>query len=192
MASLIATLKPAAIVETGTYLGTTTEWLAAFQYPVFTIESDPENHGYATQRLAHTPNVSVIHGDSRTALLSLVEANLAAWADQTVLFYLDAHWNDDLPLLGELDIIFGRLQKAIVVIDDFEVPDDPDYGFDIYETGESLSLNLLRQALEQHHLRIQYPRLRAVEETGQRRGCAVLSRVEERRMIELVNTQMLR
>ncbi len=192
MASLIANLKPEAIVETGTYLGTTTEWLAAFQYPVFTIESDAENYGYATQRLAATPNVNVIHGDSRTALLSLVEANVTAWAEHTVLFYLDAHWNDDLPLLGELDVIFGRLEKAIVVIDDFEVPDDPDYEFDTYDTTGSLSQKLIGQTLEKHNLLIRYPRLRAVHETGRRRGCAVLSRANEGRVIDLVNNEVLR
>jgi len=42
-AELVHKIEPKAIVETGTYLGTTTEWLAAFQLPVFTCEADPEN-----------------------------------------------------------------------------------------------------------------------------------------------------
>ena len=45
VAELILKLDPVALVETGTYLGTTTEWLSAFQLPVFTCEASAENFG---------------------------------------------------------------------------------------------------------------------------------------------------
>jgi hypothetical protein len=44
------------------------------------------------------------------------------WARNHSLFvYLDAHWNDDLPLAEELEIVFGACPNAIVMIDDFNV-----------------------------------------------------------------------
>src|SRR5207244_9216245 len=40
-----------AIVETGTFRGTTTEFFAKSNLPVYSVEIDPRAHGYAVQRL---------------------------------------------------------------------------------------------------------------------------------------------
>ena len=71
----------------------------------------------------------------------------------TVFFYLDAHWNDDLPLADEIDIIFSRCPWAVVMIDDFEVPSDPGYQFDDYGPGKALVLGYIRPAVLAHELR---------------------------------------
>jgi hypothetical protein len=47
--------------------------------------------------------------------------------DSPLFFYLDAHWNEDLPLAEEIDLIFSRSPCAVVMIDDFEVPGDPGF-----------------------------------------------------------------
>src|SRR5690242_14042837 len=44
---LLASMQPAAIVETGTYRGTTTKFFAEFGVPVHTVDMDPRLHAFA-------------------------------------------------------------------------------------------------------------------------------------------------
>jgi hypothetical protein len=46
------------------------------------------------------------------------------------LFYLDAHWEEYLPLRDELQLIYNNFPRAVVLVDDFKVDDDLGYGFD--------------------------------------------------------------
>lgn len=172
-AELVHKTAPKAIVETGTYLGTTTEWLAAFQLPVFTCEAHPENYGFSRARLAATPNVRLVRADSRPFLAQLFAGPLR---DGPNLFYLDAHWNADLPLAEELEIIFGRAPDSVVVIDDFEVPGDPGYAFDDYGAGKALNADYISGIVERFGLEAHYPATPSAFETGAVRGCVVLAR----------------
>jgi predicted O-methyltransferase YrrM len=171
-AELVHKTAPKAIVETGTYLGTTTEWLAAFQLPVFTCEAHRENYGFAKARLQATPNVRVVQADSRAFLTRLLGSPLGAGPN---LFYLDAHWNADLPLAEELEIIFGRAPESVVVIDDFEVPGDPGYRFDDYGVGKALTAAYISGTAERFKLHAYYPTTPSSCETGAVRGCVVLA-----------------
>jgi hypothetical protein len=91
-----------------------------------------------------------------------------------LLFYLDAHWNSDLPLAAEIDLIFSLSQKATVLVDDFEVPDDPGYGFDSYGSDLALNASYIDLAVREHQLAMYYPSTPSCAETGMRRGCVVL------------------
>jgi hypothetical protein len=173
-AALVERLQPAAIIETGSYLGTTTEWMAAFQVPVFTCESSEEDFGFAQARLSPIPNVTVTLGDSREFLCSLLEGPLLNARQEVIVFYLDAHWNADLPLAEEVDLVFSSCPKAAVLIDDFEVPDDPAYGFDTYGPNLTLNASYIGAAVREHGLATFYPSTPASAETGMRRGCVVL------------------
>ena len=62
------------------------------------------------------------------------------------LFYLDAHWEDRLPLREEAELAVGSFSKAVLMIDDFEVPGDPSYAFDDYGPGKRLCLDYLLSA----------------------------------------------
>jgi hypothetical protein len=174
VAEIIIHIKPAAIVETGTYLGTTTEWLSAFQIPVYTCEASAENFGFSSSRLRFLSNVQIINSDSRDALKSLKYGPLAS--EGPILFYLDAHWNEDLPLDNELGIIFSSWQQAVVLIDDFQVHDDPGYGFDDYGPGKRLTLDYVADKILSFGLAAYYPRSASNEETGEKRGCIVLAK----------------
>ena len=173
-ASLVGTLDPFAIVETGTYLGTTTEWLSAFQIPVFTVEIDPENYGYSKSRLALLPKVHLSLTDSRSGLKRIIADVLPRYRNHCVIFYLDAHWGADLPLADEIEIIFDAMPNAVVMIDDFEVPWDIGYGYDNYGPGKSLNFSYIKNIAENFNLRHFYPSALSDDETGAKRGCVVL------------------
>ena len=187
---LIANTRPHAIVETGTFLGTTTELMSQTGLPVFTIELHPRNYGFARARFWRKRNVNLLHGDSRTGLRRLFDGALHPLSDLTVFFYLDAHWNDDLPLAEEIDIVFSRCPSAIVMIDDFEVPCDAGYGYDDYGPGKALVSGYIRPVISAHQLRAFYPSTPSVADypstpmaaaglaaAGRlRRGCVVLAK----------------
>jgi hypothetical protein len=175
--ALIRQLKPAAIVETGTYLGTTTELMAETGLPVFTVEAHPRSYGFAWARLRRQRNVTLLHADSRAALRSLFDGPLRGFADRTLFFYLDAHWNDDLPLAEEIDIIFTHCPAAVVMVDDFRVPWDADYSYDDYGPEKALTDTYISSAVVTLGLCAHYPSTPARIESGHRRGCVVLSNV---------------
>lgn len=91
-----------------------------------------------------------------------------------MFFYLDAHWQDDVPLAEELELIAASWSDPVIMIDDFQVPDDQGYGFDSYRNGLSLTLDYLPLA-KLPPLRLFWPGAAASEETGHRRGCVVLA-----------------
>ena len=154
---IIARAQPHAIVETGTFLGVTTELMAQTQLPVFSIELYPRSYGFARARFWRARNVKLLQGDSRTGLRRLFDGPLRPLCGLTVFFYLDAHWNDDLPLADEVDMVFKRCPNAVVMIDDFEVPSDAGYGYDDYGPGKALISGYIRPVILAHQLRAFYP-----------------------------------
>ncbi|MCX7140579.1 MAG: hypothetical protein NT123_05635 [Proteobacteria bacterium] len=172
VASLISKLRFNAVVETGTYRATSTEYFADLcTGHVFTIEISKRYYGYSTMRLLLRRNVTILHGDSRSALRSLTkEPRLSGCR---VFFYLDSHWDTDLPLAEELQLVFTYWPHAVVLIDDFQVPDDPGYGFDCYGAGNALTLGYARVAIEQFGLEVFFPAAHSSEETGAKRGCVL-------------------
>lgn len=176
--ALLDRVAPDAIVETGTYLGTTTEFMADTGLPIFTIEAHPRYYGFARARLWRRRNIRLLHGDSRAVLCELFEKSQSGLSGRTVLCYLDAHWNDDLPLAEELDIIFARCPAAIVMVDDFEVPFDSGYGYDDYGTGKALNFAYIASTVSTHRLQAFYPSIPSIYEGGMCRGCVVLAKRE--------------
>ena len=157
------------VIETGTFRGTTTEFLSAvFGSPVVTIESDQRSFAYASDRLQALSDVDVRLGDSRAILHELAAE---ATPLETTFFYLDAHWNDDLPLSEELLLIDSAWRRAVVMVDDFRVVGDDGYGFDDYGNGKRLSAEIIPPLSGWSTF---YPALSSSYETGMRRGCCVL------------------
>ncbi len=171
------------IVETGTFRGTTTEYLQEQSgLPVYTVEIQPRKYGFAKARFFFNKMVQVSWGDSRGFLQALARQDIDPGAP--VFFYLDAHWGADLPLNEELDIVFERWPGAIVMVDDFRVPDDDGYGYDDYGDGKILEPEYLTRA-RHGNLAQFYPATPSAQETGKRRGCVVLAR--EPQLIENIS-----
>jgi hypothetical protein len=176
VAELIVKTQSVALFETGTYLGATTEWLAAFQLPIYTCELSSRYFGFSKERLRRIENVHILNIDSRTALRNTLGGPLMSMREQPIFFYLDAHWNSDLPLAEEIDIIFSSAPSAIVLVDDFEVPGDPGYGFDDYGGNSALNWNYISNLVELYALEAFFPSTPSELETGARRGCVILAK----------------
>ena len=119
-------------------------------------------------------NIKLRQGESRVELKKLFEGPLDSLRNSPLFFYLDAHWNADLPLAEEIDIIFCRSPNAVVMIDDFEVPNDPGFAYDDYGPGKALNAEYVAPLVEAYDLAIFYPSALSHEETGLKRGCAIL------------------
>jgi predicted O-methyltransferase YrrM len=170
--SLAREFSPRLVVETGTYRGETTAFLADVTgAPTYSVEAVSRYHHYAVWRLSGRSEVRLYKGDSRLFLEGLgTDERLA---NRLALFYLDAHWSEDLPLAEELRTIAAKWPDAIVLIDDFQVPGDPGYGFDDYGPGRRLAEEILPSAI--HSWIRLYPAAPSQAETGARRGCVVLA-----------------
>src|SRR4051812_28068411 len=132
---LLREFGPDALVETGTFLGFTTRYLAEQGLPVFTVENSPGYFNLSRASLRNTENVEMMLGDSADGLRKLAERR----PFERPLFYLDAHWDDRLPLADELSCIGETWDEALVLIDDFKVPGHPGYGYDTYN-GAALEI----------------------------------------------------
>ena len=168
---VFAATQPSAIIETGTFIGCTTKFFADFGVPVHSVEADEGVLAVArfnTRRIRD--KVTFALSDSRSFLRQL--ATDRQLTQSRVFFYLDAHWNADLPLADEINIIFDSFREAVIMIDDFQVPGES-YAYDDYGPGAALDSTYL-DAMTRTDMTRFYPSLPATEETGARRGCVVL------------------
>jgi hypothetical protein len=160
-----------AIVETGTFRGSTTDFFATFGPPVYSVEVNPRHAAFASMRLAKKRDrVHLFEGSSPTFLRGLTTD--PAFPRSNVFFYLDAHWFEHLPLAEELEIIYGAWPDAVVMVDDFKVP-GTSYAYDDYGPGKALTPEYL-EPLRHLGLVSYFPAAAAEQETGLRRGSVVL------------------
>jgi hypothetical protein len=113
-------------VETGTYLGDTTKYLATNfqQNKVITLEPDERIYRFTAYRLRKFKNVEFINGSSE-----LEFDNVLSKLQGSVNFWLDGHFSGDItfkgnllsPVIKELEIIqkhITKVKKVCVLIDD--------------------------------------------------------------------------
>jgi len=115
-------------VETGTYLGLSTEYLADISKIVYSIEPSNKYYELSKERLSSKKNVKLFHGTSEDCLGDLLET-----IDTTnISFWLDGHFSagdtfkglNHSPVLQELDLIKNNLtkfKKINILIDDFRI-----------------------------------------------------------------------
>lgn len=123
-------------VETGTYVGTTTEFLAGNYSYVHTIEPQKEYFDKAIKKFSDK-NVAVHHGTSEQ-IMPILLPQLSG----SINFWLDGHYSGgdtykgdrECPIIKELEAIsdnISRLEKFVIFIDDIRCftsePPDPGY-----------------------------------------------------------------
>lgn len=169
---LMGTCAFLATVETGTFRGDTTEFLArCTEQPIFSVEVCAYLYHYARHRLRRFNHVHLVLGDSRTVLQRLLKT--PTFPKRRILFYLDAHWYPDWPIREEVALIENSCAESVIIIDDFQVPDDPGYQYQDEGEGYRMCLDHLGPALLDQ-LAIFWPSAPAASETGARRGAVIL------------------
>lgn len=117
------------LVETGTFLGDTVEYFRPTMQRIFSIELSEALHAAAVKRFAHTPHVTLIHGDSGAVLEKLVPE-----LSERTLFWLDGHYSSEFfvgeqyvktakgelntPILRELNVLLRSPLRHVILIDD--------------------------------------------------------------------------
>ncbi len=178
-AELLSTFPFEAIVETGTFTGNTAGYMARkTKLPVYTVERNPRFHAIAKTRLKDFQNITFALGDSRTCLNKFAGNGVAG---KHTFFYLDAHWNEDLPLAEEIEIISKNWKRFVIMVDDFQVPGDDGYGYDddYGWWGRGLDVRSYGGVFARCGLTAFFPTASSASETGARRGCVVLVKNED-------------
>jgi len=117
-------------VETGTLYGNTAGYTnRVFKTPVFTAELNSTHHMVSKVNLAWAKGVTQYKASSPDFLNQVCKTSTLG---DNPMFYLDAHWNEFMPLPDELTIIANNCEKAVILIDDFMVPWDDRFLFDEY------------------------------------------------------------
>ncbi len=161
------------VVETGTWIGSTTGYLSHhYQVPVHTCELSRVFQAVAMKRLRNLPGVHFHLGNSAAILPGVLKNETHR---EPLFFYLDAHWQEELPLESEINTIAGAVGDWVALVDDFEVPGDDGYGFDDYGPGKRLTLEDFQNAFSRNHLGVFFPTIPSATETGRSRGYALLA-----------------
>lgn len=171
-----------AFVETGTHKGRTCFLIAAqTNLPIFSSEVNRKYLRVARLFLkCFGARVRLSRIDSVQFLNSL----LIQKRFRRPLFYLDAHWYSKLPLVEELRTILECVDSCIIVIDDFRVPGDADFGFDRY--GRTvLEWELIQQVLvDSGRGTVAYlPAYPSSLEVGDRRGWILIATLDNKKRI---------
>jgi hypothetical protein len=109
-------------VESGTYLGETTETAAKIFRECHTVELEPGHYNRALQKFRNNSSVFVHQGQSNQVFRKILPD-----ITDPVFFWLDGHWSGgntargptDVPLLEEIDVVLQTCnQHCVIVIDD--------------------------------------------------------------------------
>ncbi len=128
---LLGSLQVTDFVETGSFLGRSTAFVAQ-RWPGVQVHSTEINAGFfqtAQRRLGEMPNVHLHHCHSVQFITDLIQSGRLG---ELPVFFLDAHWEEDWPLPRELELIRQGCERAIIIIDDFRVPTQSQFSYDDY------------------------------------------------------------
>jgi predicted O-methyltransferase YrrM len=140
----IGIVKPTLFIETGTYYGDSTRFVATSfgELPVLSCETELPYFRLARTALRPYKNVEVFN-DTSPKFLRRTLSGLKG--EDKLMFFLDAHWGHSWPLADELKIIASQTKGCVIVIDDFRSPKDC-FHYDSYG-GQALDLEYVHKQL---------------------------------------------
>ena len=118
--------KCSALIETGTFLGDMVASQLLNFRNIASIEISKELYEKAVERFKNHSWVYLYLGDSAHKLSDVIDDINKKTTVGKILFWLDGHWSagntgrgdKDTPVLEELNVIFEKLETAIILIDD--------------------------------------------------------------------------
>lgn len=177
ISAIARSFRPTVGVETGTFLGSSTPYLAALVTgEMHTIEIDRITAKLAGDRfLKNHPSAQIVLnvGDSVIEIRKVLSK--LDPSKSRVLAYLDAHWYDAVPTTEELEALNSWGGSWIAIIDDFKVPNDSGYKYDVYGDLE-ISQEILPSTVE---LCLYVPNTPSERETGRRKGTGYVCRPQD-------------
>lgn len=128
-------LPGATWVETGTFKGNTTAFLAGIGSKVYSIEPEPTLFANAAARFASNDRITILNGPSERIfpdLLPTLSGDLNFWLDGHYSAGVTFKGDIDTPIIAELDEIarnLDRFGRVVILIDDLRCfdPDIPEY-----------------------------------------------------------------
>jgi len=133
IAALSRSIDASAVIETGTFKGSSTPYLAGlFKCKTYTIEINEFYASCAERRfkLNHKNlDIELRIGDSATEISKVLEE---ISSNETVAAYLDAHWLSAIPTRQEIESLINWGGRWIAIIDDFQIEHDFGYKYDSY------------------------------------------------------------
>jgi hypothetical protein len=174
-------------VETGTFRGTTTKFLADRFPRVVSIEINPRYVAFSRLRLRTRRNVEIVEGDSAAELAPILQR---LESGRPIFAYLDAHWGN-LPLTPELRALEESSLDYVAAIDDFEVPGDAGYGFDVHGGNHGAIGPALVFGAVPRLRRVWAPAAPSDVETGSMRGTGFLASPKLEPLLEALEGRKL-
>lgn len=118
--AIILAHRPSAILEIAGSQCLTEEWLAeAFDGPIHVFNGSPIDHPNARQRLSAFENVRIGGGGH-----VIFEVERSGIADDRVMAIINANGRPEPKLRETIKFVFRRFSNAIIVLNDFHIPDD--------------------------------------------------------------------
>lgn len=147
-------------VETGANVGTTASYVGrAFpEIKVYSCEPDPTAFQTATNYTKELKNVRILNQPSPNFLYKLHRKHPDLY-QKTNLYWLDAHgYGFEWPLNDEVKFLTGALKSGFILIDDFRIPERPEFKFCQYD-GQVCEFEMIAPHLsDRHNYTFVYPK----------------------------------
>jgi hypothetical protein len=162
-------------IETGSCLFTTSKWFSDNFEKVYTFEINTSFYNHGIQKVGEKNNIKHFNCDSVDGLKMI-----SSEVTENAIFFLDAHWGENCPLLKEIEEISNFRIDPIIAIHDFKT-DNPDLGFDVYD-NKHFDLNFINESLTKVYPN-GYDYYYNTEASGARRGLIYILPPSNRRYI---------
>jgi FkbM family methyltransferase len=137
-----------AFIETGTNVGTTAKFMGETypELPIYSCEPDSDAFQHAVNITKNLKQVYLYNMLSPDFLYRVQQDH--PHLNESVNFYwLDAHeYGYKWPLADEIRFITTNQQKAVIMIDDAEVPGHPEFKYTVYD-GQECNVAYVEKAL---------------------------------------------
>lgn len=141
-----------AFIETGANVGTTASYVGrTFPHvPSYSCEPDPTAFATASENTKDLSQVQIFNQLSPDFLYSLHQEH-PELVPQTNLYWLDAHgYGFQWPLNDEVRYVTETLSSGCILIDDFRVPERPEFKFCQYD-GQICEFEMIAPHLSHKH-----------------------------------------
>lgn len=124
-------------------------------YKIYSVDIDPKYYKATKDLFSTNPNVIIKCKNSEQFLKELIDDKTIKDTDNC-FFYLDAHWKKYWPLRDEIKQVL-RLNRFVILIDDFRVPGHPEFGYDIYDK-QACGWDYIKDLFKNRKVVIYYPK----------------------------------